>query len=374
MLAQVSIAAAAPSVLQNPALVSRMLAAVNAARIANGLPPYALNTLLTLSAQGHSEYQAATGLVTHDSPDGSRSLARALAVGYPTTWVNENIYAGAGAEPEEAVHWWLTADEAHRNNVLHPVLREVGVGIALGSNGMVFYTLDISAQPNVLPIFINNDASTTNSANVTLTLANENIFVGAAGQIGLATQIMISNSPDFADAATRPWAQYIDWTLDTSGGAEIKTVYVRFIDAGGRTADSNDIIFYDPGGVEVPLPTPLLSTLPPLPSASPTTISLPLPTPLDPTTTPSVTPTPDAEIDTPPPAPTSTQTLSPKTSPTPNGTPKVEKEAIKILGVAVQTLRSILLGTLALGLGAILLGAIALIRAIPHKKRDKNDG
>ena len=43
---------------QDPAATDHLLANVNAARAANGLPPYSLNPLLTVAAQAHSEDMA----------------------------------------------------------------------------------------------------------------------------------------------------------------------------------------------------------------------------------------------------------------------------------------------------------------------------
>jgi len=256
--------------------VPRLLAAVNADRVANGLPPYKLNSLLTLSAQRHSEYQASIGQWTHNSADGGLSLQRAQAVGYPAIRCNENVFAGH-VTPEQAVQWWYTADPAHRNNVLHTAMREIGIGAAADANGTIYYTMDISAQPNVLPMFINNDAGDTSNANVTLTLTNENIFSGGSGQIGQVSQVMISNSPDFAGAVQQGWAQNVPWTLDTSSGAGPKTVYVRYIDGAGRTADAQDTITLDPN---------FTAAAPPTAPAQPTAI------PIAPTSAPAAQPKP----------------------------------------------------------------------------------
>lgn len=281
---------------QSSNTVARVVAAVNADRVANGLPPYKLNSLLTLSAQRHSEYQASIGQWTHSSPDGGRALQRAQAVGYPATRANENVYAG-NVSPEEAVNWWYTADADHRNNVLHTAMREIGVGAAADANGTIYYTMDISAQPNVLPVFINSDAYSTSSASVTLTLTNEFIFGGGPGQIGQVSQVLISNSPDFAGASPQGWAQSLPWTLDTSAGAGQKTVYVRYIDGAGRTADAQASISWDGSGGAAPPPAVQ-------PTAAPTDVPViqaptsapvrPQPTavPLQPTHRPTDTPPP----------------------------------------------------------------------------------
>jgi len=269
-----------PAAAQDSDTVARILAAVNADRVANGLPPYKLNSLLTLSAQRHSEYQASIGQWTHNSPDGGLSLQRAQAVGYPAIRCNENVFAGH-VTPEEAVQWWYTADAAHRNNVLHTAMREIGIGAAADGSGTIYYTMDISAQPNVLPMFINNDAYSTSNAAVTLVLTNESIFSGGSGQIGQVSQVMISNSPDFSGAVQQGWAQNIAWTLDTSSGAGQKTVYVRYIDGAGRTADAQDSIILSDGFTSAaPQPPPAAqpTAIPIAPTSAPVQPAQPKPT------------------------------------------------------------------------------------------------
>lgn len=354
------------AIAQDAGTVGRMLSAINAARIANGLPPYALNPLLTLSAQRHSEYQASIGQWTHTGPDGSLTLQRALAVGYPATRANENVYAG-NVTPEEAVHWWLTADEAHRNNVLHPDMREIGIGAARASDGTIYYTMDISAQPNVLPIFINGDAYSTPDANVMLTLTNETIFAGGPGQIGRAAQVLVSNSADFSGASPQAWSQYIQWTLDASAAGQ-KTVFVRFVDSAGRTADSQDSIVLDASGVGAP-PVIALPTVPPLaPTSAPPVAVAPAPTRFPPTAIPP-SPTPTATSSPAAVAVRPAATLSfpdsrymkartgqisyPDSSALETGT--------TVLGAPVSNVRRVLITLAALGVGFISLGCLRLI-------------
>src|SRR5687768_12015094 len=111
-------------------LAARMLIAINEARVENGLAPYALNPLLTQAAQAHSEYQMEMGQISHIGPGEMTALDRVALTGYPFIRVNENIYAGGVSSPEDAVEWWLTADELHNRNVLHPDMREAGIGAA----------------------------------------------------------------------------------------------------------------------------------------------------------------------------------------------------------------------------------------------------
>lgn len=350
-------AAAPPD--QNGDYVYRILAGVNAARVAGGLPPYALNALLTQAAQAHSEYQRDTGQITHDSADGSRTLDRVLAVGYPAIRANENIYAGMGP-PEDAVAWWLASTAGHVQNIMHPVMREVGIGVASASNGMTYYTIDFSAQPNVLPVFINSDSYTTSSPQVIVTLTNEGIFTGGAGQIGRATQVMLSNTPDFAGAVVQPWSQYISWTLPDGSG--LKTVYVRYIDSAGRTADAQDSIVLDEGsGAAIP-PT-LIPTFIPQPTSP---ILLPTNAPVQPTAfpLPTLTPTPLATSTAP--AVAELPGMSPATPVFQRPAPA---EPVVLFGLTASTLRRGLTAALMLGVGCAALGALILFHSARRAHR-----
>lgn len=370
-----SLAHARQETFQDSNAVYQILSGINAARISNGLTPYALNPLLTQAAQSHSEYQRDTGQVTHDGPGGNRALDRVLAIGYPAARANENIYAGMGG-PDQAVTWWLGSTAGHVQNILHTVMREVGIGVAPNADGLTYYTVVFSAQPNVLPSFVNNDAYSTNSPSVTLALTNEGIFSSGSGQIGRAAQVLISNTPDFANAALQPWAQYMSWTLDTSAGDGLKTVYVRYVDAAGRTADSQDSIVLDTGGGVVVIPTPPPTDLPlstavivpqstsPIlqPTVAPTTVSTITPTGMTAmTATAWITPSPTRYVGRRLMTPTPTVVVQARQGSMPSG-----------------VLRTVLWGTLGLGLVCIIWGNFALIRSrrtapAPQEEEDNGD-
>lgn len=357
---------------QDTTLLNELLSSINSVRIANNLPPFALNALLTQAAQGHSEWMASTGQITHDGAGGSRPIDRVLATGYPAVRVNENIYAGWQATPQTALNWWL-GSSPHTANILHPVLREIGIGIAIDANETVYYTLNFSAQPRVIPIFVNNDAYATNSTSVTLTLWNDGVFSGGADEV------IISNSPDFSNGMRVGWAQYIGWTLH-EGDPGSRTVYVRFLNVGGTNVDSQDAIQYDPGAsgnlppatsvpTNVPLPTQLPATLdlPPQQPVFPTNAPLPLFTPTL-AVSPTVTPTPDrlatSSLGNVPATRSSNPTITPSSIAPPAELPMTGAAGSSIL--PVNLLRTVLTATLILGLGAAGAGAITLVRARKH--------
>ena len=122
-----------------------VIAQVNQVRAANGLPPYQVNGALMAAAQAHSQYQASSGSITHTGAGGSNASGRAAAAGYgggAGISVVENIYGGMGATAGQAVQWWQ-GDGPHLSTMLHPKAVDAGAGVAVGSNGVVYYTLDV---------------------------------------------------------------------------------------------------------------------------------------------------------------------------------------------------------------------------------------
>jgi len=123
-----------------------VIAAVNQVRSANGLSPFEINGALMAAAQAHSDYQAATGSISHSGSGGSDPTSRAIAAGYgggATVSVVENIYGGMNASPAQAVQWWQ-GDSLHLNTLLSTRHTEAGAGVSV-SGGVVYYTLDVGS-------------------------------------------------------------------------------------------------------------------------------------------------------------------------------------------------------------------------------------
>lgn len=122
-----------------------LIDAINALRAANGLSPYNVNSILMSIAQGHSNYQASIGEVTHTGPGGSRPRDRAAAAGYGgggTFFISENIAGGTNLSAAEAVSMWQ-GDDLHLGTLLGPNYRDVGAGVAV-SGDFVYFTLDVA--------------------------------------------------------------------------------------------------------------------------------------------------------------------------------------------------------------------------------------
>lgn len=128
-----------------------LIAEVNALRAANGLPELIPDPILMSVSQSHADYMAAIGTVTHYSADGSRPFQRSLAAGYPVAgdlslggFHSENIIAGSGMTPAEAVSSW-TGDEPHLNTMLSPQYKDIGAGVAVVGD-TVYYVIDVSRK------------------------------------------------------------------------------------------------------------------------------------------------------------------------------------------------------------------------------------
>ncbi len=153
-----------PSLIPSP---YDLVDAVNALRVANGLPAYQVNSILMNISQAHSEYMASVGIVTHYGADGSRPFQRALSAGYPVAgdlslggFISENITAGINKTIEQAVEDWQ-GDQPHLLTMLSPDLRDIGAGIAAAGD-YIYYTIDASKSTGGTPVSIPGVVNTPN--------------------------------------------------------------------------------------------------------------------------------------------------------------------------------------------------------------------
>jgi uncharacterized protein YkwD len=122
-------------------LEPRVLAAINEVRRAQGLAPLRLSRALTVAAEQHSLSMAEHGYFEHSSFDGSPFWKRVAAV-YPRSgrrWVvGENlVWASPGLSARRALELWLTSP-SHRETLLSPAWREVGLGAVRAHAGGVY--------------------------------------------------------------------------------------------------------------------------------------------------------------------------------------------------------------------------------------------
>lgn len=116
---------------------------VNAARANVGVAPVAVNGYLNSAAEHFSTDQANRRIMTHTGSDGSNAGQRISREGYSwSTWA-ENVAAGQ-ADCSSVVNAWMNS-EGHRINILNPALTEIGIGAVTGTNGVIYWTMDLAA-------------------------------------------------------------------------------------------------------------------------------------------------------------------------------------------------------------------------------------
>lgn len=316
-----------------------LLALINNARLSQGLHPYVISLELSAAAQRHSEDMATTGQISHTGSDGSSSTQRILEAGYGVyefgLVVSENIYGGIGAA-DVPFNMWMGQPDT-RSNLLHEQYREVGIGVASNAQGRLFWTLNVGARPNVLPVLINGGVPSVDTMTVTLRLVPENVVPDGRGTaMGQPVEYRASNSSQFPDAEWNPWAEQVPFVLDEVPGRQ--TVYVQLRDAVGRTTVSQASVTLT--GLEgsatpaatvgaAPSDTPetpptITMTATPTPRSSPTSTATATRTATDtprPTSTASATPEPTATV-----TPLSTPTMLPTETPTSAPSPTLPTE------------------------------------------------
>jgi uncharacterized protein YkwD len=126
-----------PSAVNSTSDQAAVLCLLNNERAKAGLVALRLDAQLTAASLAHSQDMVANKFFAHDSPSGSSPVSRMRSVGYiPSSgaWqVGENIAWGSGSYGSlgSIMQAWMNSPP-HRENILDPAFRDVGVGIAPG--------------------------------------------------------------------------------------------------------------------------------------------------------------------------------------------------------------------------------------------------
>ena len=110
----------------NPAEACEVFRIVNQERMNNGLPPFAYDGQLALSAQRHAIDMHDLGYFSHSSQDGRSFSDRTRMTAYSAFPSGENIAQGQRS-PSSVMTAWMNSP-GHRANILHNRHNEIGVG------------------------------------------------------------------------------------------------------------------------------------------------------------------------------------------------------------------------------------------------------
>ncbi|MER7957398.1 CAP domain-containing protein [Streptomyces sp. NPDC096030] len=113
--------------------VEQIVALANTEREKAGCSPLRADGRLHDSAQAHADDMADRDYYAHTTPEGRDAGERITAAGYTWSSWAENIHRGPKT-PVETMADWMNSD-GHRRNILNCSFKDLGVGVALTSNG-----------------------------------------------------------------------------------------------------------------------------------------------------------------------------------------------------------------------------------------------
>jgi uncharacterized protein YkwD len=120
------------------AVAETTLCLLNGERADHGLAPLAVNEKLGAAASAFAQDLVAGSYFSHTARDGSDVLDRIERTGYiegDRGWrIGENLAWGTGvlATPGSIMQAWMNSP-GHRENILNPAYREIGIGVATGN-------------------------------------------------------------------------------------------------------------------------------------------------------------------------------------------------------------------------------------------------
>jgi uncharacterized protein YkwD len=146
---------AMPSEASTQQLADATLCLLNAERAQRGLAALRMNPRLSQAATEHSSDMVSHDYFSHTAPGDVTFVDRIRASGYLSglrSWtIGENILWGTTTlgTPAAAMQGWMNSP-GHRENILTPTFREVGIGIVPGrpgsdGNTAATYTTDFGA-------------------------------------------------------------------------------------------------------------------------------------------------------------------------------------------------------------------------------------
>lgn len=109
---------------------SSVVSYVNAHRRSRGLRQLTVSAALNRAAQGHANWMASAGRMSHVGSGGTTVGTRVTRAGYRWSMVGENIAFGQPSASAVVYAWLRSAP--HAANMFNASYTQVGVGVAYG--------------------------------------------------------------------------------------------------------------------------------------------------------------------------------------------------------------------------------------------------
>jgi uncharacterized protein YkwD len=122
---------------RSTSVIQEVVNIVNHERGKAGLSPLRIHSQLNAAAQAHSNDMARNDFMSHTGSDGSSMGDRIKRHGYNFRTAGENVAAGQRS-PQDVMRSWMNSP-GHRQNILNPNFRDIGVGYAQGGGRFGIY-------------------------------------------------------------------------------------------------------------------------------------------------------------------------------------------------------------------------------------------
>ncbi|MFC6565202.1 CAP domain-containing protein [Actinoplanes utahensis] len=137
-----AVTAASVSTSPQAPVQQQVLALVNRHRRAAGCATITVDQRLIAAASRHAGDMARRGYFDHESPGGERAGNRVSDAGYVWSRYGENIARGQDS-PFEVMTDWMNSP-GHRENIVDCRLDQMGVGLALSSDGTPYWVQEFA--------------------------------------------------------------------------------------------------------------------------------------------------------------------------------------------------------------------------------------
>jgi uncharacterized protein YkwD len=147
-----SVPTTAPAQAPPPAAASlvpleqEMFAGHNSQRANSGLAGLTLDARLLQVARQRAQDMAAKNYFSHTSPSGETAFTILEQIGYAYQLAGENIARNnyPDAQSVQVAMTGFMNSASHRENILEPVFKRVGIGVAIGGDGMKYFAVVFS--------------------------------------------------------------------------------------------------------------------------------------------------------------------------------------------------------------------------------------
>ena len=138
------IAASAPAAASSDTIEMQMWRTINSYRAQRGVPPLALDPLISKASAIQVDDMIANNFLEHTGSDGSRPIDRMRRVGAQVQWASENISMECAKDPATAVkniQAWMIAEPYadglynHHWNILYKGYTRIGISFGVAKNG-----------------------------------------------------------------------------------------------------------------------------------------------------------------------------------------------------------------------------------------------